>query len=79
MSDQTWDVLAGHFDTKQMMDLVFTTGHYVMTSWALSAFGVEIEGGADPIGFDLKTKSGRTPGKTYKPGEKDDWVDTRGY
>lgn len=79
LSDQTWDVLAGHFDTKQMMDLVFTIGHYVMTSWALSAFGVEIEGGADPIGFDLKTKSGRTPGKTYKPGEKDDWVDTRGY
>ncbi|AMO70604.1 carboxymuconolactone decarboxylase family protein [Sphingorhabdus sp. M41] len=79
LSDRTWDVLASHFDTKQMMDLVFTIGHYVMTSWALSAFGVEIEGGADPIGFDLKTKSGRTPGKTYKPGEKDDWVDTRGY
>ncbi|WP_417621325.1 carboxymuconolactone decarboxylase family protein [Parasphingorhabdus sp.] len=79
LTDQTWDLLAGHFNTKQMMDLVFTIGHYVMTSWALSAFGVEIEGGADPIGFDLKTKSGRTPGKTYKPGEKEDWVDTRGY
>lgn len=79
ITDATWKMLSGEYDTKQMMDLVFTIGHYVMTSWALSAFGVGIEGGADPIGFDLKTKSGKTPGKTYKPGEKDDWVDTRGY
>ena len=79
ITDATWATLSGEFDTKQMMDLVFTIGHYVMTSWALSAFGVEIEGGADPIGFDLRTRSGKVPGKTYKPGEKDDWVDTRGY
>ncbi len=79
ITDSTWRTLSGEYHTKQMMDLVFTIGHYVMTSWALSAFGVEIEGGADPIGFDLKTASGITPGKTYKPGEKDDWVDTRGY
>ncbi len=79
ITDTTWATLAATFDTKQMMDLVFTIGHYVMTSWALSAFGVEIEGGADPIGFDLKTKSGKTPGKTHKPGESEDWVDSRGY
>lgn len=79
ITDATWATLAATFDTRQMMDLVFTIGHYVMTSWALSAFGVEIEGGADPIGFDLKTKSGKTPGKTHKPGESEDWVDSRGY
>ncbi|WP_340589105.1 carboxymuconolactone decarboxylase family protein [Erythrobacter alti] len=79
VSDATWETLSAEFDTKQMMDLVFTVGHYVMTSWALAAFGVGIEGGADAIGFDLKTSSGNTPGKTYKPGEKEDWVDTRGY
>jgi 4-carboxymuconolactone decarboxylase len=62
-----------------MMDLVFTIGHYVMTSWALSSFGVPIEGGADAIGFDLRTASGRIPGKTWKPGEDDEWVETRGY
>lgn len=77
--DATWQMLASEFDTRQMMDLVFTIGHYVMTSWAISAFGVGIEGGADVIGFDLKTASGKTPGKTYKPGEAEDWVDTRGY
>ncbi|WIA57274.1 carboxymuconolactone decarboxylase family protein [Sphingobium sp. WTD-1] len=79
ISDATWDGLGAHFDTRQKMDLVFSIGHYVMTSWALSSFGVGIEGGADPIGFDLKTGSGRTPGKTFKPGETDNWTDTRGY
>ncbi len=79
ISDATWNALGEHFDTKQTMDLVFSIGHYVMTSWALSSFGVEIEGGADPIGFDLRTASGKTPGKTYKPGETEDWTDSRGY
>lgn len=79
IADATWAALAAHFDTKQMMDLVFTIGHYVMTSWALSSMGVEIEGGADAIGFDLVTQSGKTPGKTLKPGEADGWEDTRGY
>ena len=68
-----------HFNTQQMMHLVLTIGHYVMTSWALSAFGVRIEGGADAIGFDLRTASGKIPGKTLKPGEAEDWEDTRGY
>ena len=79
ISDATWATLTKHFDTRQKMDLVFSIGHYVMTSWALSSFGVGIEGGADAIGFDLRTASGKIPGKTYKPGEVEDWTDTRGY
>ena len=79
ISDATWAILTKTLDKRQMMDLTFTIGHYVMTSWALASIGVPIEGGADAIGFDLKTASGRIPGKTYKPGEHEDWVDTRGY
>lgn len=79
VSDATWNTLTKTLNKQQMMDLVFTIGHYVMTSWALSSFGVPIEGGADAVGFDLKTKSGKIPGKTYKPGEAENWVDTRGY
>ena len=79
ISDATWATLGKTLDRRQLMDLTFTIGHYVMTSWALASFGVPIEGGADAIGFDLRTKSGRIPGKTYKPGETEDWVDTRGY
>jgi 4-carboxymuconolactone decarboxylase len=79
ISDACWATLAKTLDTCQLMDLTFTIGHYVMTSWALSSFGVPIEGGADAVGFDLRTKSGRIPGKTYKPGETEDWTSTRGY
>jgi 4-carboxymuconolactone decarboxylase len=79
ITDATWAILLQTLTKQQMMDLTFTIGHYVMTSWVLSAFGVPIEGGADAVGFDLRTASGRTPGKTYKPGETEDWADTRGY
>lgn len=79
LSDETWDTLKKTLSQEQMMDLVFLIGHYVMVSWAISSFGVPIEGGADAIGFDLKTKSGRTPGVTYRPGESEDWIEKRGY
>jgi 4-carboxymuconolactone decarboxylase len=78
VGDRTWATLVKYFDRRQMMDLVFSIGHYVMTSWALSSFGVGLES-PDPIGFDLKTASGKTPGAAYKPGETDDWTSTRGY
>jgi 4-carboxymuconolactone decarboxylase len=78
LSDPTWATLSKYYNRQQMMDLVFTIGHYVMTSWALSSFDVGLES-PDPIGFDLRTKSGKIPGKTYKPGETEDWIDTRGY
>ena len=79
IADETWATLGQTLDRRQLMDPTFTIGSYVMTSWALSSFGVPIEGGADAIGFDLRTRSGRIPGKTHKPGETEDWVDTRGY
>jgi 4-carboxymuconolactone decarboxylase len=78
ISDHTWATLGTYFDRRQMMDLVFSIGSYVMTSWALSSFGVQLES-PDPIGFDLKTASGKTPGASYKPGETENWTSTRGY
>lgn len=77
ISDANWAALDAHFDTKQKMDVVFAIGHYVMTSWALSAFGVPVESWADAIGFDLKTASGKSPARTLKPGEGDGWADGR--
>lgn len=29
-----------HYNKHQIMDMVFTSGNYVMLSWALGAFGV---------------------------------------
>ena len=48
VSDTTWAGLSLHYNRQQIMDLVMSIGHYVMTSWAISSFGVPIEGDVDP-------------------------------
>ncbi len=78
ISDTTWDALSDFLDTKQLMDFVFTAGHYVMFGWAISAFGIPLEEGVDKIGFDLKTASGRKPAASFRPGETDDWAEQSG-
>ena len=75
--DALWTRIEQQLDIRQRMDLVMTIGHYVMTSWALSAFGVPVEGWADAIGFDLRTASGKVPQRTLKPGEGEDWAEGR--
>ncbi|MEW9856586.1 carboxymuconolactone decarboxylase family protein [Novosphingobium sp. M1R2S20] len=75
VQDATWAVLAHHFDTQQLMDLIFALGQYVMLGWALAAFGVQLEEGVDPIGFDLKTRAGLAPGRRLKPGEGEGWAE----
>jgi 4-carboxymuconolactone decarboxylase len=79
LADETWAELSRFYDKRQLMDFVFTVGHYVMTAWAIKAFRMPIEEHADKIGWDLKTESGRIPSATLKPGESDDWTEKRGY
>lgn len=76
IDDATWAALSKHFDKKQLMDLVFTIGNYVMLSWAVEAFGIPVEAAVDQIGFDLKTKSGKTPSIRFRPGEDENWSDS---
>jgi len=45
ISDLTWNALAKTYDTKQMMDIVFTVGQYNLVSMALNSFGVQLEPG----------------------------------
>jgi len=52
ISDATWAGLVGHFDTRQMMDLVFTVGQYNMVSMALNSFGVQLDDGLP--GWDIE-------------------------
>lgn len=40
LSDATWELLGGHLDDKQRMDLVFTVGAYFMLAMAFNTFGV---------------------------------------
>lgn len=79
LSDKAWAELSRFYDKRQLMDFVFTAGHYVMTAWTIKAFRMPIEEHADLIGWDLKTQSGRIPAATLKPGEADNWAEKRGY
>jgi len=57
ISDETWAALSSHFDTRGMMDLIFTIGNYVMFSSILNGMRVQPEAGAE--GVDLAAKYGR--------------------
>jgi 4-carboxymuconolactone decarboxylase len=50
VSDQTWSGLAQHYNTQQLMDIVFTVGQYTLVSMALNSFGVQLDAGLK--GFD---------------------------
>ena len=45
ISDMTWNALSERYNTKQLMDVVFTIGQYNLVSWALNTFGVQREKG----------------------------------
>jgi 4-carboxymuconolactone decarboxylase len=47
ISDTTWNTLAKSYDTRQMMDLVFTVGQYNLVSMALNSFGVQLDEGLE--------------------------------
>jgi 4-carboxymuconolactone decarboxylase len=49
LDDATWGALAGRFDTRQMMDLVFTVGAYNLLAMALNSFGAQLDSGM--VGF----------------------------
>ena len=46
VSDATWNALAAHYDTRQLMDLIFTVGQYTLVSMALNSLGVQLEAAA---------------------------------
>jgi alkylhydroperoxidase family enzyme len=43
ITDATWQRLGKHYDTHQVIDLVFAVGQYTLVSMALNSFGVQIE------------------------------------
>ena len=45
ISDETWAALSAFYNTKQLMDLVFTVGQYNLVSMALNTLGVQLEDG----------------------------------
>lgn len=77
VTDVTWATLSTHYSKPELMDLIFTLGQYVMLGWGIAAFGIQIEDGVDPIGFNLKTRSGKSPEARFKPGEGENWADSQ--
>jgi len=47
VSDETWALLARRYDTRQLMDVVFTVGQYNLVSMALNSFGVQLDEGVE--------------------------------
>jgi len=45
ISDATWGALSERYDTRQMMDMVFTVGQYTLVSMALNTLGVQLDEG----------------------------------
>jgi len=47
IADTTWRTLAARYDTRQLMDVVFTVGQYNLVSMALNTFGVQLDEGVE--------------------------------
>ncbi len=45
ISDATWAALSRHLSTEQLIDTIFTVGHYNMVAMALNSIGVQPEPG----------------------------------
>ena len=43
IGDPTWQVLAAHFETEQLLDLIFTVGQYNLVSMVLNTLGVQLD------------------------------------
>ena len=45
LSDAVWNGLSVYYDTRQIMDVVFTVGQYNMLAMALNSLGVQLDDG----------------------------------
>jgi len=50
ISDAVWDALTATYDTRQLLDLIFTVGQYNLVSMALNTLGVRLDEGV--AGFE---------------------------
>jgi alkylhydroperoxidase family enzyme len=45
ISDATWKTLQKFYDTKQLVEIIYTIGGYTMTGVAINSFGIQVEPG----------------------------------
>ncbi len=56
ITDDTWALLAAHFDTKQLMDIVFAVGCYDVLAMAFKSFGATCEEGGEPLAPEVRAR-----------------------
>jgi 4-carboxymuconolactone decarboxylase len=49
IGDAAWDVLAGKFDDKQLIDLIFVIGQFMLVAVTLKSLRVPLEPGIEPL------------------------------
>ncbi len=47
VDDATWDALTAHYDERQLLDIVFMVGNYVLLAMGINSFGVQLDRGLD--------------------------------
>jgi alkylhydroperoxidase family enzyme len=45
IGDATWQALSARYDTRQLLDVIFTVGQYTLVSMALNTLGVQLDEG----------------------------------
>ena len=45
VSDRTWATLARHYDTKRLIEIIYTSGGYTMTALAINSLGIQLDPG----------------------------------
>ena len=45
MSDRTCAALAKYYDTKRLIEIIYTSGGYTMTALAINSLGIQLEPG----------------------------------
>jgi 4-carboxymuconolactone decarboxylase len=45
VSDRTWATLAKYYDTKRLIEIIYTIGGYTMTALAINSLGIQLEPG----------------------------------
>ena len=49
MSGRTWTTLKKFYDTKKLIEIIYTSGGYTMTALAINSLGIQLEPGYPSI------------------------------
>lgn len=56
IEDHTWERLSAHFDTTQLMDIIFAVGCYEVLAMAFNSFDIPLEPGVESLDPEIRTR-----------------------